>query len=258
MDANNKDKTLGTSPSLERLDVVADGAEEDSPAGGDEHQHGGGASSGGTARSGKTASASLYVLECNNTSESDTIQLVTGSVWAFLPPPHVRIAKAVFVVFWCVAVFAALSALGYPLANHVPVECREPVEDFFYSFGFFGIMVTILFPWWAKSFFDHMLDALQQGLQPFCQPYDREVTIGLGCGIVGATCSALYGLHVAPPPTLGSSGPAECAHCHDVVRSSSWSFLLSVGVLSLMHVVHYQYLCRARQKYMDSRRVVLY
>jgi hypothetical protein len=202
-----------------------------------------------------STSGAMYVLEHND----DTIQLVTGPVWAFFPPMHVRVARWVLIVFWCVVVFATLSALGFPLANKVPPACKEPVENFFYSFSFFGIMTAILLPLWARAFFEHMLESLQQGLQPFSQAYDRELTIALGCGLVGATSSALYGLDVAPPPKLvGDDGPPECAHCQEIVRSSSWSFLLAVGILSLMHVLHYQYLCRARQRYMDSRRVVLY
>lgn len=201
----------------------------------------------------KGSSSSVYVLDNN---EGDTVQLVPGSVWAFLPPAHIPIAKALLTGFWGVTVFATLSAVGYPLANSVPETCREETEDFFYPFGFFGFLICFLLPMWGRSFFDHMLGALQQGLLPFCRSYDREFTIALGCGMVGALATSLYGLNVAPPTTIGSTD--ECAKCHDVVRSSCWSFLLAIGALSLMHVLHYQYLTRSRQKYLDSRTVVLY
>ncbi|CUG92596.1 transmembrane protein, putative [Bodo saltans] len=204
----------------------------------------------------KPTSSSVYILENNNIHEGDTIQLVTGSVWAFLPPSHIPIAKALLTGFWGVAVFATLSAVGYPLGNSVPEACREESENFFYPFGFFGFLICILFPLWGLAFFGHMLDALQQGLLPFCRSYDRELTIGVGCGMVGALATSLYGLHVAPPTTIGSE--SECSKCHDVVRTSSWSFLLAVGGLSLLHVLHFQYMTRARQRYMDSRTVVLY
>jgi hypothetical protein len=203
------------------------------------------------------SSSSVYILENSNiVHEGDTMQLVTGSVWAFLPPSHIPIAKALLTGFWGVTVFATLSAVGYPLGNSVPEACREESEDFFYPFGFFGFLICILFPIWGRAFFGHMLDALQQGLLPFCHSYDRELTIGVGCGMVGALATSLYGLHVAPPTTIGSEN--ECSKCHDVVRTSSWSFLLAVGGLSLLHVLHFQYMTRARQRYMDSRTVVLY
>lgn len=189
---------------------------------------------------------------------SDGLQVTfTNTIWAFYSPTHITVAKILLLAYYIVGImFPTLTTVGFPLANVVPGACKDELYHFYYSYGFFGVLLCVVFPLWGISFFGHMLAAMQQGLPPFVEPYDKEKSVAVGVAAVGLFGTALYGLDVAPP--VDNTHPSSCDKADQLVRFSSLMFVLSTVVVACVHIAHYKVLEGARQKFQERQRSQLY
>lgn len=190
--------------------------------------------------------------------------LASGAVWSFATPFTIFASKGCLLVYFLVQVFTTLSAIGFPLAHdgkevdHGTCDTHG-VSEFFTIFCICGVVVCITLPLWGKAFFQHMLLALQSGLQLFSEPYDREYTITLGVAVVVQYGVSLYGLHIA---TGGHDDVTQAELCDKgpfrVVWFCAMTIVLASSTMFGLHALHYHWMSRQRRRALESQTIVIY